>query len=202
MAECPEPITSDITNANITSDLLVKIEDLVNLQSVENQRLEFKASWHKGPTMFQVMRTISAFANDFYNDNGGYIVIGVAEPKEVEGVVEQIVLPPAGIVPKDIERTQKEILGSCKSHISPSYSPILSPEVLQGKHVLVIWAQASDDRPHKVRESAKGEYGYFIRKGPETKRASDKEIKTLLENSSKIPFDDRMARKGMFVSRI
>ncbi len=141
MAECPEPTSSGTTSANITSNLLVKIEDLVTCRSVERQRLEFKASWNTGPTKFQVIKTISAFANDFYNDNGGYIVIGVAEPEEDESV-EAIVLPPVGINPNDIERIQKQVSGACKSLISPSYSPILSPEYLQEKLVLVIWAQS------------------------------------------------------------
>ena len=197
MAESPEPTSSGTTSANITSNLLVKIEDLVTRQSVEGQRLEIKASWkNDGSTKFQVIQTISAFANDFYNENGGYIVIGLEESKKDESV-EAIVLPPRGINPNDIERIQKQISGACKCFISPSYSPILSPEVLEDKHVLVIWAQASDDRPHRAKASQHGEHHYYIRKGPETTKANDKEIKSLLENSSKIPFDDRMAREGM-----
>ena len=196
MAECPEVRgpegPSSSANYN-TSNLLIPIEDLVNCRSVEKQRLEFKKSWNEGPAMYQIIKTISAFANDIYNNNGGYIVIGVAEDESSESV-EQIVLPPVGIDPNQIERIQKEILGKCKSLISPQYSPILSPEVLEDKYVLVVWAQASDDRPHKARGAKKGEYHYYIRKGPETTKANDKEIKCLLESSNKIPFDDRMAR--------
>jgi ATP-dependent DNA helicase RecG len=201
MAECPEVSGPEgpSCSANVTSNLLIKIENLVNCRSVEKQRLEFKQSWNNGPAKYQIIKTISAFANDYYNDNGGYIVIGVAENKSSEAD-EQIVLPPCGIKPNDLERIQKEILGHCKSHISPSYSPILSPEVLEDKHVLVIWAQASDDRPHKARTAKDGDYRYYIRKGPETTKASDKEIKSLLESSSKIPFDDRMAKSGMCCS--
>ena len=143
MAECPELGDPEGPSCSVnvgTSSLMIKIENLVNCQSVEKQRLEFKKSWNKGPTMYQVINTISAFANDFYNDNGGYIVIGVEESKmdESSEAVEQIVLPPFGIKPKDIERIQKEILGACKSLIFPPCSPILSPEVLEDKYVLVI----------------------------------------------------------------
>ncbi len=196
MAECLEPTSSETSNANVMSTLRVKIDDLVNCQSVERQMLEFKASWNMGPTKLQVIKTISAFANDFYNNNGGYIVIGVAEEEMNSEAARQIVLPPVGINPKDIELIQKQIMGECKKLISPSYSPILSPEVLQGKHVLVIWAQASNHRPHKVK-LGKGEYEYYIRKGPETTKAKDEEMKALQENSNEIPFDDRMARLGM-----
>ena len=199
MAECPDPscVTTVSSNKNLTSNLTINIEDLVSCQSVEKQKLEFKKSWNDGPTKYQIIKTISAFANDFYNDNGGYIVIGITEQEDdTLETDKQIVLPPFGIKPKDIERIQKEIIGACKSFISPPYTPILSPEILEGKHVLVIWAQASDDRPHKARVAKKGDSYHFIRKGPETVKASDDEVKTLLENSAKIPFDDRMARHG------
>ncbi|XP_028404282.1 uncharacterized protein LOC114526934 [Dendronephthya gigantea] len=189
------------SSSNYSSNLVVPIDDLVNCRSVEKQKLEFKKSWNNGPTKFQIIKTISAFANDFYNDNGGYIIIGVAED-DSEETDEQIELPPVGIKGKDLERIQKEIFGACKSLIKPLYVPIVSPEVVQGKHVLVIWAQASDNRPHKARVATKGDYQYFIRKGPETTQASDDEIKVLLENAQKIPFDDRMARPEYISSRI
>ena len=198
MAECPEPSNtkSSSRNAKIVSNLTINIEDLVSCQSVERQKLEFKKSWNNGPTKYQIMKTISAFANDYFNDNGGYIVIGIEEEKSKAD--EQIKLTPFGIKPNDVERIQKEIMGACKSLISPPYTPILSPEMLDEKLVLVIWAQASDDRPHKARVDKNGEPLYFIRRGPETVKANDNEINCLRENAAKIPFDDRMARHGKF----
>jgi ATP-dependent DNA helicase RecG len=200
MAECSEPTFSGTCSANnITSNLRVKIEDLVNWQSVEGQILEFKAAWNTGPTKIQIVKTVSAFANDFYNDNGGYVVIGVAEVDSTNSEdSQQIELPPKGINPKDSERIQKQIMVACKTLISPPYYPIISSEKLQDKLVLVIWAQASDNRPHKAKVSIKEEGHYFIRKGPETTKASVEEIKSLQQNANKIPFDDRMARLGMF----
>ena len=75
---------------------------------------------------------------------------------------------------------------------------LLSPEVVQcqgerRKHVLVLWAPASDNRPHTCKESEKGENRYYIRRGTETKKASLEEIEQLLYLKNKIPFDDRRA---------
>ena len=82
------------------------------------------------------------------------------------------------------------------SHIKPEYLPRLSPEV-KGEggrtHVLVIWAMASDNRPHTCRESEKGENRYYIRQATETRTASPDEERRLLHMHSKIPFDDRRA---------
>lgn len=179
-----------------TSNLIINVEDLVNCNSVEKQRLEFKESWNHGPTKYQIIKTICAFANDYYNDNGGYIVIGVRENDCDDEA--QIELPPVGIERRKAETVQKEILGACKSLICPSYTPIVSPEELSGKLVLVIWAQASNDRPHKARKEKKGEEFYFIRNGPETVQAKPREIKILMENAAKIPFDDRRVYHGEF----
>ena len=188
--------------AHSASSLLINVNDLLSLQGVEKQRVEFKKAWHskrEGGTYWQVIHTICAFANDFYNDNGGYIIIGVEEKEDWENQdARQITLPPLGVPEKDLDRIQKEILGACRANIKPEYSPILSPEVVQSpgenrKLVLVIWAMASDNRPHTCKESEKGENLYYIRRGTETKKATPGEIEHLLYLKSKIPFDDRRA---------
>ena len=188
-----------------TSSLRINIEDLLNVQGVEKQRVEFKKAWKgskqgRGPgTYWQVLHTICAFANDFYNDNGGYIIIGVEEEDsgaeaDASGKKRQAKLPPCGIAGAELDRVQKEIMGACLTNIKPNISPILSPEVVQGKNVLVIWTTASDNGPHKCRETEKEPSYYYIRKGPETKKAITEEENQLLQQSNKIPFDDRMAR--------
>ena len=59
--------------------LPINLDALLHCRGVESERVEFKASWNASPTGAQVLRTICAFANDYHNLNGGYIVIGVAE---------------------------------------------------------------------------------------------------------------------------
>ena len=188
--------------AGCSSSLLINVKDLLCLEGVENQRVEFKKAWHgkrEGGTYWQVVHTISAFANDFYNDNGGYIIIGVEEKKTWEDSEDdrQIVLPPFGVLKRDLDQIQKEIMGACRANIKPEYFPVISPEVVDfggiRRHVLVIWAIASDNRPHTCRESEKGENRYYIRRATETKKASPEEERQLLSIHCKIPFDDRRA---------
>lgn len=179
------------------SSLLINVNDLLTLQGVESQRVEFKKAWHskkemKGGTYWQIIHTITAFANDFYNVNGGYIIIGVEERKDWESQDKrQIVLPPYG-VQGNVEKIQKEILGACHGNIKPQYTPILQPEVVQEKHVLVIWVRPSDERPHMCRESSKGGFNYYIREGAETKIAQKEQITHLCRYKGP-PFDDRCA---------
>ena len=55
--------------------LPINIDALLQNAIVESERLEFKADWNPEA----ILRTICAFANDFNNFGGGYIVIGVEE---------------------------------------------------------------------------------------------------------------------------
>jgi ATP-dependent DNA helicase RecG len=169
------------------SGLPINVEDLLHLRSVESARVEFKASWNEGPTRAQVVATICAFANDLYNVGGGYVILGV---EEMDGVA---VLPPRGLDPARLEKIQAEIRESCH-RIEPQYHPVLSPEVIESKHILVIWAPGSDNRPHQApspRDSNKLEY--FVRLGASTAKAEGQTRTDLLQMTAKVPFDDRRA---------
>ncbi|PFX21779.1 hypothetical protein AWC38_SpisGene13689 [Stylophora pistillata] len=189
--------------ARYASSLLINVNDLLHLQGVEKQKVEFKKAWHgkQGPrgTYWQVVHTICAYANDFFNDNGGYIIIGVDEKETWEDSDDrQVNYPPVGVSAKDLERIQREILGACRAQIKPDYHPVLSPEMVEcpdgiRKHVLVIWAMASDNKPHTCKENEKGRDLYYVRQGTETKMATPVQIEELLRQGNKIPFDDRRA---------
>ena len=67
--------------------LPININDLLTARTVEWERLEFKAGWNPKA----VLHTICAFANDFHNLGGGYIIIGVNDDRGRPD------LPPAGL---------------------------------------------------------------------------------------------------------
>ena len=55
--------------------LPINIDDLLHRRTVESERIEYKASWNPET----VLHTLCAFANDFHNLGGSYVVISVAE---------------------------------------------------------------------------------------------------------------------------
>ncbi|MCP4663166.1 MAG: ATP-binding protein, partial [bacterium] len=59
--------------------MLIPVEDLLFHRRIEAQRVEFKSTWDERVTPPQVLNTICAFANDFHNVNGGYLILGVEE---------------------------------------------------------------------------------------------------------------------------
>lgn len=93
--------------------LPININDLLHGKSVEWERLEFKTGWNP----LDVLHSICAFANDFHNLGGGYIVVGVAE----ENGRPQ--LPPVGLDSASFDAIQKEILSLGYSSIQPAYHP-------------------------------------------------------------------------------
>lgn len=164
--------------------LPINLDDLLHARSVESVRREFKKTWSES-TQDQVIRTICAFANDFFNLNGGYIVLGV---EEQDGVP---LLPPHGLGDLNLDEIQKEIRGQCK-RIDPEYQPIISPEVYHDKHILVVWCPGGDVRPYQAPESKRsGERRYYVRQGSETVEAKGDNLTQLMQMIAKAPFDDR-----------
>ncbi|MCP4656205.1 MAG: ATP-binding protein, partial [bacterium] len=164
--------------------LPISVRDL--LRRVEAPRVEFKKDWNLGPTARQVLKTICAFANDYQNVNGGYVVLGV---EAAEGVAS---LPPPGLDPKRLETVQRQILDQCQT-ITPAYQPTLSPEIVDGRHVLVIWVRPSPNRPHSIPASKDGRHRYFVRLGAQTRIAKGQVLQQLLQSTAAVPFDDDKA---------
>ena len=173
------------------SILPINVGNLLHCRGVESQRVEFKASWNPTSTGPQALRTICAFANDYHNLNGGYVVIGVEE-RDGRGI-----LPPVGLSARQVEAAQKWIRGNC-NRLDPPYQPILSPERLEDRLVLVVWAPASDMRPHRAPAAAGKAARYWIRLGNETVDAEGHRrgdlLRGLIEQTARLPWDDRVTR--------
>ena len=163
--------------------LPINIEELLNGQTVEWERIECKQGWNPEA----VIHTIGSFANDINNWGGGYIFIGVAGK---DGIPQ---LPPVGIPAGSLDGIQKELL-NLSHKIQPYYAPVPQPYVLKGKHILVIWIPGGDNRPYKVPTTlgAKGQHRYYVRRGSSSVIANQQEERLLLEMAKRIPFDDRI----------
>lgn len=164
--------------------LPISIDDLFRGRSVEWERIEYKRGWNPE----DVVHSICAFANDFHNLGGGYIIVGV---EEKDG---RPVLPPTGINPDKIDEIQKEILNLGHNSIQPMYHPITAPYEIDGKWILAIWVPGGETRPYKTKISlgkdAK-DWAYYIRKQSSTVKAKGDNERELLSLTATVPFDDR-----------
>lgn len=163
--------------------LPISIETLLSGKAVENNWLEFKEGWNPDA----IYRTICAFANDFEDTGGGYIVIGV---KEENG---KAVRPVLGINPESVERIEREMV-NLNNLIQPYYQPRLFVEEVDGKTILVIKASAGDRRPYKVPDHITNKqktFNYYIRYNSSSIVARNEYEIELINLANRVPFDDR-----------
>ena len=82
--------------------LMLNIEDLLNKQKIESNRIEFKKGWNP----VTLYHSIYAFANDFDDLGGGYILVGV--DTDENGVAKR---PVAGIPEEQIDDILQDMIG-------------------------------------------------------------------------------------------
>jgi ATP-dependent DNA helicase RecG len=167
--------------------LPINIEDLVNGQTVEWERIEFKRGWNPE----EVIHTLCAFANDLNNWGGGYVIVGIEEDNG------KIILPPYGLNQNDLDKIQGEIL-NLAYQISPNYFPLAQPYLMNQQHILVIWCPAGDNRPYTAPSTqGKNSQRYsYIRFGSRSIIAKEDNLRRLQELTARIPFDDRINGKA------
>ena len=186
--------------------LPINIEEPLSGRAVEGDRIEYKtgrnvteverrASLIGMPRWSNVIeynpdaiyRTICAFANDFDETGGGYIVIGV---KEVNG---RAIRPVIGIDPKQVEPIEKDMVGF-NNLIRPYYQPRLYIEEADGKTILVIKVSSGERRPYKVPDQITARqktYNYYIRYNSSSIVPKDEYERELINLANRMPFDDR-----------
>ena len=168
----------------MTSKLPINLEDLLRQRTVEGERIEYKKGWNPDA----IIRTICAFANDFENLGGGYIVIG--QDCDDKG---QPIFPPVGLRDNQLDKIQRELLSYCNL-IQPPYTPILSVERFQGRNLIVLWAPGGQTRPYKAPKAVtakKKDYRYYIRRYSSTIEARGDDLQELFSLAATVPFDDR-----------
>ena len=105
----------------------INISNLLSRKSVETERIEYKRGWNPAA----IYRSICAFANDFDNIGGGYILVGIEEENG------RPVRPVIGISEGELDDIQKRMVGF-NNLIRPVYHPKIEIENLDKKKILII----------------------------------------------------------------
>ena len=171
----------------------LKMEKLLAGRVVEQNRVEYKEGWNPG----DIIHSICAFANDYHNMNGGYLVIGV---RANDGIPE---LPPKGLSREELDSIQQEIFQYC-NQIVPRYIPKMEVVDYQNKgiYLIYLWCTAGDSGPYHAPIDVYAEKGkkadkrmqYWIRPASLTTVAKKDEIAELFDKFNSVPFDDRVNR--------
>lgn len=164
--------------------LHLPIEKIIDGETVESQRLDYKTGWNPD----DILHTIVAFATDFHNEGGGYLIIGI---EEKDGIP---VRPVKGLIKNKIDGYQKQYLNLI-NRIYPAYTPSIFVEQIDDKYVIVIKCHQGEARPYDCPVSLsklKTERAVYIRKGSNTVKVKSQSDKSRVEDlRNNIPFDER-----------
>jgi ATP-dependent DNA helicase RecG len=163
--------------------LPINVEDLLSARTVESDRIEFKAGWNPDA----IYRSICAFANDFDNAGGGYILIGV---EEENGTAKR---PVKGLKSGELAEMQKKMIGF-NNLIRPVYHCKLFIEEADGNQIVVLWVPGGTSRPYEVPEQITAKekrYFYYIRQYANSVKANTEQTQELISLANQVPFDDR-----------
>ena len=171
--------------------LPINIEDLLNKQKVEDNRIEFKRGWNPD----KIYHTICAFATDLDNIGGGYILVGVEQDEN--GIAKR---PVKGLPIETIDEIMKDMVGydakiTSSNLRSISYNTRVSKEEVDGQTVLAIWVPTGSNRPYCVPESViskgKSPLKYYIRSKASTIEARGETLDEVRALADRTPFDER-----------
>ena len=172
-------------------ELEMGIEDLLNKRKIESDRVEFKRGWNPD----DIYHSVCAFANDYNNDGGGYIVVGV---EEENGIAKR---PVKGLPEYMLDSIQKDMLGY-NNMISPPYFPQGIPVEVDEKWIFVIVVRTGQQRPYKspeyVTSKREKKYSYYIRYQTSSVKANYEQERELINMSDMTPFDCRANHKATF----
>ena len=162
----------------------INVKKLISGRVVESERIEYKKGWNP----IAIYRTICAFANDFENIGGGYIIVGA---EEEHGRAKR---PIIGIPTEQLDNIQKEMIGF-NNLVKPYYAPKISIETIDDQNIIVMWVPAGLKRPYEVPENITAKekkYHYYIRKYASSVQPSKEEREELISLSRRTPFDDQI----------
>ena len=163
-----------------------KIE-LRELSARESEQVEWK---RRVADPEDLLRTIAAFANDYQNMGGGYVVCGAEELRDVHGF-PRVEFP--GLTAQRFREIESKVMADARTKISPPVTPITEeiPGSVEGQRVLV-FIVPSTNYAHSYRASGKDASTHYVRVGRETIEARNGVLRELLVRKQALePWDRR-----------
>ena len=96
--------------------LPINVSAILNGRTVESNRVEYKRNWNPE----RILHTVCAFANDYEDLGGGYVMIGIEDDDGCRGDI-------IGLTDRDIVEIDRGLINVCNM-IEPKYIPEMSVE--------------------------------------------------------------------------
>lgn len=161
--------------------------NLKELSQRESERVEWKENV---ADIENLVKTSVAFANDYSNLGGGYIVCGARESRDEYGFQKLIEI---GLTANRLKEIEGKLLSDLREKVFPSIVPITEEiPVSEEKRILIFIIPASN-AAHSYRASGKDSSTYYVRIGRETREAKNGILRELLIQKKEIaPWDKRI----------
>lgn len=148
--------------------------NLKELSQRESERVEWKENV---ADIESLVKTSVAFANDYSNLGGGYIVCGARESRDEYGFQKLIEI---GLTANRLKEIEGKLLSDLREKVFPSIVPITEEiPVSEEKRILIFIIPASN-AAHSYRASGKDSSTYYVRIGRETREAKNGILRELL----------------------
>ncbi|MGJ7538388.1 MULTISPECIES: ATP-binding protein [unclassified Variovorax] len=161
--------------------------DLGNLLVRESEQVEWKENVADPD---DVVATLCAFANDWSNLGGGYVVCGAEEGKDAHGFPSVAI---TGLEAARLKEIEGRVLTGCRDRVSPSIAPLVHeiPTTDPTRRVLV-FVMPANPKAHTFRRGTDSGK-HYVRISRETREARDGILRTLLVRKNEIePWDRRV----------
>ena len=170
--------------------------DLPELSKRESERVEWKENV---ADIEDIIKTAVAFANDFSNLGGGYIICGAKEAKDEHGFQKLI---QTGLTANRLKEIEGKVLADLRDKAFPSIVALIEEiPVSDEKRILVFIIPATNDA-HNYRASGKDTSTYYVRIGRETREARNGILRELLVKKNQIAHWDKRINSNATIDDI
>jgi ATP-dependent DNA helicase RecG len=159
--------------------------DLKTLSVRESDQIEWKENVADTD---DVAETLSAFANDWSNLGGGYVVCGAREEKDEHGFPRVVIV---GLSATRLKEVEGRVLTACRDRVSPSIAPLVQelPTSSPDRRVLVFIMPAT--RSAHLFRRPEGAGRYYVRISRQTREARNGILRELLVRKGALEEWDR-----------
>ena len=161
--------------------------DLKTLSARESEQVEWKENVADPD---DVAETLSAFANDWANLGGGYVVCGAKEEKDEHGFPKINVV---GLTANRLKEVEGRVLTACRDRVSPSIAPLVQELATENaERRVLVFIMPATRTAHMFRRSDHSAK-HFVRISRETREARNGILRELLVRKGIVEEWDRRA---------
>ncbi|MBN2532754.1 MAG: putative DNA binding domain-containing protein [Spirochaetales bacterium] len=148
--------------------------DLNELSRRESERVEWKENI---ADIEDIIKTAVAFANDYSNLGGGYIICGAREIKDEYGFQK---LEKMGLTSTRLKEIEGKVLCDLREKVSPAIIPVTDEIPVDNQKRILVFIIPGSKEAHSYRSRGKGSSTYYVRIGRETREARNSILRELL----------------------